>query len=96
MTEHPLEQPAEKPAETPTSRPIRTPTSWPSPSADVGGLVAGAVFTVLGVLFILEAGDVWSFALSDLRYVAPLAIIVIGASVLLSGLRRTDEQASAA
>ena len=47
-------------------------------------LAAGLVFLVLGVVFLLEALDVF-----DLRgaYVWPVVLIVIGGSVLVSGLR---------
>jgi hypothetical protein len=47
-------------------------------------LAAGLVFLVLGVIFLLEALDVF-----DLRgaYVWPVVLIVIGAAVLVSGLR---------
>lgn len=84
------------PIEQPTGQPNTSPASRLPPTADVGGLIAGAVFTVLGVLFLFEAGDVWTFALSDLRYFAPLALIVIGASVLIGGLSRADAGADAA
>ena len=82
--------------EQPTGQPNPSPASRLPPTADVGGLIAGAVFTVVGVLFLLEAGEVWTFALSDLRYFAPLALIVIGVSVLIGGLTRADADAEVA
>ncbi len=93
--DHPVSQAAEPPQEPAAAYPHAAATSRPSTSADIGGLIAGAVFTVLGVLFLLEAGDVWTFALSDLRYLAPLALIVIGGAVLTGGLKRADAEVDA-
>ncbi|HEX9410155.1 MAG TPA: DUF5668 domain-containing protein [Actinomycetota bacterium] len=47
-------------------------------------LVAGLVFVVLGVVFLLEQLDVF-----DLRpgYVWPVVLIAIGAAILASGIR---------
>lgn len=85
------DQPTENPIQPPTEQANAGSASSLSPSADIGGLIAGAVFTMLGVLFLLEAGDVWTFALSDLRYLAPLGLIVIGAAVLIGGMRRAAD-----
>ncbi len=93
--EHPEALPVEPPVEPAFAYPHEVPTSNLSSSADIGGLIAGAVFTVLGLLFLLEAGDVWTFALSDLRYLAPLALIVIGGAVLTGGLKRADAEVDA-
>jgi uncharacterized integral membrane protein len=88
--EHPVTQTLGPPVEPAAAYRHEVPTSRLSSSADIGGLIAGVVFTVLGVLFLLEAGDVWTFSLSDLRYLAPLALIVIGGAVLAGGLKQAD------
>lgn len=44
---------------------------------------AGVVLTVFGVAFTLEAAGVWSFTLSQLRVIGPLALIAVGVGVLL-------------
>lgn len=90
--EHPVTQPVEPPVEPAAAYRHEVPTSRLSSSADIGGLIAGAAFTMLGVLFLLEAGDAWTFSLSDLRYLAPLALIVIGGAVLTGGLKRADAE----
>ena len=53
------------------------------PGPDIGSLIAGILFTGLGVAFVLEASGQWSFELSDFRYVGPLVLIVLGITTLV-------------
>lgn len=46
-------------------------------------LWGGVVLTVFGVAFALEAAGVWSFTLSQLSVLGPLALIAVGIGVLL-------------
>ncbi len=55
---------------------------------DTGSAMAGVIFLLLGVIFSLEAMDVWSFGLADLRFIGPIALIVIGIGVALGALAR--------
>lgn len=48
-------------------------------------LVAGIVFVVAGVAFLLEALDVWDL---DLRTLAPAALIGVGLAILVGGRSR--------
>lgn len=48
-------------------------------------LVAGIVFVVAGVAFLLEALDVWDL---DLRTIAPAALIGVGLAILVGGRSR--------
>lgn len=59
---------------------------------DVGSLIAGLLFTGLGIAFVLEASGQWSFELSHFRFVGPLVLIVIGLTTLVgaSMARRHD------
>ncbi len=48
-----------------------------------GALLAGAVYLALGITFVLEALEVWTMQIGDLRLVAPLALVVIGIAILI-------------
>jgi hypothetical protein len=51
-----------------------------------GTLVAGVVFMVIGVVYLLEALEVWEVQLR----IWPIFLIAVGAVILLGG--RTDTQ----
>ncbi len=53
------------------------------PQLDLGSLVAGLLFTVLGVAFVLEASGRWDFELGHFRFLGPLVLIVIGITTLV-------------
>src|SRR5690606_41921702 len=53
-----------------------------------GTLIAGVVCLVVGIAFGFEALDYWTLRLSDLRYIGPLALVVIGVTVLGGALTR--------
>lgn len=53
-------------------------------STDVGAMMAGLFFVVVGVAFVLEASDVWTFQLSNLRLLAPLGLLMVGIGLLIS------------
>lgn len=59
---------------------------------DIGGLLAGLLFTALGIAFVLEASGAWSFELGHFRFIGPLVLIVIGLTTLVgaSMARRHD------
>ena len=50
---------------------------------DIGSLMAGLLFTGLGIAFLLEASDQWSFELGHFRFIGPLVLIVIGITTLV-------------
>lgn len=47
-------------------------------------LSAGVFFLLMGVAFVLEALDVWTAQVSDLRVLGPALLVVIGVLVILS------------
>jgi hypothetical protein len=53
-----------------------------------GAVVAGAVFVVIGAVFLLEEVGVLDI---DLGYLLPVLLIALGVAVLLSGRRRPPE-----
>jgi hypothetical protein len=55
-----------------------------------GTLVAGIVFLLVGVALILEALDVWTVQISDLRYIGPIALVVVGVAVVIGSMGRSD------
>jgi hypothetical protein len=50
-------------------------------------MVAGVVFVVIGIAYLLEAFDVWEV---EFR-IWPVFLIAVGAVILLGGRRRTTE-----
>lgn len=56
-----------------------------------GTLMAGIVYTGIGVAFLLEAMGYWILRVSDLQVVGPLALLVIGLSVIVGTLTRRDQ-----
>lgn len=52
-------------------------------SLDIGSLIAGLLFTGLGIAFVLEASGSWSFELSHFRFIGPLVLIVIGITTIV-------------
>ncbi len=57
-----------------------------------GTFLAGLFFFAIGVLFILETLEVWTFTLTMAGYAVPIALILVGVVVILSSLlqRPTD------
>lgn len=51
--------------------------------------VWGAVLTAFGIVFTLEAIDVWDFSLGDLRYAGPLVLVAIGVILVVTARRPT-------
>lgn len=51
-----------------------------------GTFLAGLFFFVVGLLFILETLEVWTFTLTMAGYAVPAALIAVGAIVILSSL----------
>lgn len=56
-----------------------------------GTLMAGIVYTGIGVAFLLEALGYWTMRVADLRVVGPLALLVIGLSVIVGTVTRRDQ-----
>ncbi len=54
----------------------------------MGTLFAGLIFLLVGVAFTLEALEVWTLSVSDLRYVGPLALLVVGAAVVVGSVNQ--------
>lgn len=57
-----------------------------------GTMLAGVVYLILGVAFILEALDVWTVRLADLRLLLPGALVVIGIAVIIGTVGQRDRQ----
>jgi len=52
-----------------------------------GTMVAGVVFVIIGIAYLLEAFDVW-----DVQFrIWPIFLIAIGAVILLGGRLRADD-----
>jgi small neutral amino acid transporter SnatA (MarC family) len=54
--------------------------------------VWGAALTLFGIVFTLEALDVWEFSLGDLRYAGPLVLLAIGVILVFTARRPTRIQ----
>jgi hypothetical protein len=50
-------------------------------------LFAGVVYLGIGVAFILEATEVWALRIGDLRFVGPIALVVLGVAVVIGSMR---------
>lgn len=50
---------------------------------DAGSLIAGLLFTGLGIAFLLEASGQWTFELDHFRFIGPMVLIVIGIATLV-------------
>ena len=59
-----------------------------------GTLMAGIVYTGIGVAFLFEALGYWTLRVADLRVIGPLALLVIGLSVIVTSLARGDRSVS--
>jgi hypothetical protein len=55
-------------------------------------MLAGVVYLILGVAFVLEALDVWNVRLTDLRLLLPGALVVIGIAVIIGTVGQRDRQ----
>jgi len=55
-------------------------------------LFAGVIYLGIGIAFALEAMEVWTLRIGDLRFVAPLALVVLGLAVVIGSLGRADRQ----
>ncbi|HEY7468336.1 MAG TPA: DUF5668 domain-containing protein [Acidimicrobiia bacterium] len=56
-----------------------------------GTLFAGVIYLAMGVVFLLEALDVWTLSIGDLRYFAPIALVVLGLAVVIGSLGRNRQ-----
>jgi hypothetical protein len=56
----------------------------------IGTLLAGLIYTAAGVVFLLEALDVWSLELDDMQMVAPIVLLVVGVAVIIGSLGRAN------
>ncbi|HSK05894.1 MAG TPA: hypothetical protein VK990_00140 [Acidimicrobiia bacterium] len=52
-----------------------------------GTLFAGVVYLGIGIAFILEATEVWALRIGDLRFVGPIALVVLGVAVVIGSMR---------
>jgi hypothetical protein len=50
-------------------------------------LFAGVVYLGIGVAFILEALEFWALRIGDLRFVGPIALVVLGVAVVIGSTR---------
>lgn len=56
----------------------------------IGSFVTGLVFLAVGVAFALEAAGVWEIRISDLRLIGPLALVLIGVSIIAGAVTRRE------
>jgi membrane protein DedA with SNARE-associated domain len=56
-----------------------------------GTFIWGVVLTIAGAGLLGVGLDLWELSRINLNYVAPILVIVIGASILFGSLRRTRE-----
>ena len=59
-----------------------------------GTLFAGVVYLGIGVAFILEALEVWALQIGDLRFVGPVALVVLGLAVVIGSMRGGAQRTS--
>jgi small neutral amino acid transporter SnatA (MarC family) len=57
-----------------------------------GTLFAGVLYLMVAIVFMLEALDVWTLRIGDLRYIGPIALVLIGLAVGIGSLGRDDTQ----
>ena len=57
-----------------------------------GTLFAGVIYLGIGIVFLLEALEVWTLQISDLTVVGPVALVILGLAVVVGSLGRTDQQ----
>ncbi len=57
-----------------------------------GTLLAGVVFLLIGVAFVLEALGVWTLQIGDLRYIGPIALVVVGVAVVAGSIGRSNRE----
>ena len=57
-----------------------------------GTLFAGVVYLMVAIVFMLEALDFWTLRIGDLRYIGPIAVVLIGLAVGIGSLGRGDTQ----
>jgi len=50
------------------------------------------IYLGIGIVFLLEALEVWTLQISDLTVVGPMALVVLGLAVVIGSLGRTDQQ----
>jgi hypothetical protein len=55
-------------------------------------LFAGVLYLMVAIVFMLEALDVWALRIGDLRYIGPIALVLIGLAVGIGSLGRGDTQ----
>jgi hypothetical protein len=55
-------------------------------------LFAGVLYLMIAIVFMLEALDVWTLRIGDLRYIGPIALVLIGLAVAIGSLGRGDTQ----
>jgi hypothetical protein len=60
----------------------------------IGTLMAGIVYAGIGIAFLFEALGYWSLRVADLRIIGPLALLLIGLSVIVTTLARRDQSVS--
>ena len=51
-----------------------------------GTLFAGIVYLGVAIAFILEALGFWTLQIGDMRYVGPIALVVLGIAVAIGSL----------
>jgi hypothetical protein len=57
-----------------------------------GSITAGVFFIIIGIVFLLDAADVWAVPSG---YLVPALVIALGVAILMGGTReRSDEPAT--
>lgn len=52
-----------------------------------GTLFAGVIYLGIGFALLLEALEVWTMGIADLRLVGPIALVVVGLAVVVGSVK---------
>ena len=57
-----------------------------------GTLFAGLIYLIIGVALVLEALEVWTLQIGDLRTLGPIALVAVGLAVVIGSMTRGDRE----
>jgi hypothetical protein len=57
-----------------------------------GTLFAGVIYFGVAIALILEALGFWTLQIGDLRYLGPIALVVLGVAVTIGSMGASREQ----
>jgi hypothetical protein len=56
-----------------------------------GTLFAGVIYLGFAFVLMLEALDIWVLQIGDLRYLGPIALVILGAALAIGSLASSDQ-----